>query len=64
MLPEQRTSLTFGHSAPDAELDPVVEGVGTAFQLNRAVPADRCGLTLSRSANEQVVRVPSPAPSL
>lgn len=64
MLPQQRATLTLGHATPDAELNPVVEGVGTAFQLDRAVPADRRGLALSRSANEQVVRVSSSAPSL
>ena len=32
MLLEQGAALTFGHAAPDAELDAVVEGVGAAFQ--------------------------------
>ncbi len=40
MLLEQGPALTLRHPAPDAELDPVVECIGTTFGDDRAVPAD------------------------
>ncbi len=64
MLLEQGTTLTFGHAAPDPELDTVVEGVGTAFGDHRAVPADDRGFALSGTADEELVRIGAPAPSL
>lgn len=64
MLPEQRPPLTLGHAAPHTELHPVVESVRAALELNRAMPADRGGLTLGRAADEQVIGVPSPASRL
>ena len=35
VLLEQGAALAFGHAAPDAELDAVVEGVGAAFEDHR-----------------------------
>lgn len=61
MLAEQCATLAFGHSSPDSEFDAVVEGVGPAFELNRAVPADGGGFALGCSADEQLVRVRPPA---
>lgn len=52
VLLEQCTALALGHSAPHAELDSVVEGVGPAFEDHRAVPADHCGFALGRAADE------------
>jgi hypothetical protein len=52
MLLEQGAALTFGHAAPDAELDAIVEGVGAAFQNHRAVPADHGGFALGGAADE------------
>jgi hypothetical protein len=52
MLLEQGAALTFGHAAPDAELDAIVEGVGAAFQNHRAVPADHSGFALGGAADE------------
>lgn len=57
VLFEQRAALAFGHAAPDAELDPVVERVGAAFGDDGAVPADHCRFTLGGTAYEQLVRV-------
>jgi hypothetical protein len=57
MLLEQGAALTFGHSAPDAELDAIVEGVGSAFQDDRAMPADDGGFALGSTANEQFVGI-------
>ena len=34
MLAQERATLTFGHTAPDAEFDAVVEGIGSAFELD------------------------------
>ncbi|MBM7368380.1 hypothetical protein JOC45_003096 [Gordonia hydrophobica] len=64
MLTEERASLALGHSAPDTELDPIVECVGPALELYRAVPANCRGLPLSCSADEQIVRVTSTTTSL
>ena len=51
MLLEQRASLTFGHATPDAELDPVVQGIGTALRDHRAVPTDHRGFALGGAAD-------------
>lgn len=64
MLFEQGAALTLGHAAPDAELHPIVQRVGTAFGDNGAVPADHGGLALGGAANEQFVRVGLPAAGL
>ena len=57
MLLEQSATLTFGHAAPHAELDAIVECVGTAFGDDGAVPADDGGFALGRAANEKLVRI-------
>ena len=57
MLAEECATLTFGQSAPDAELDAVIECIGTAFELHRAVAADDCGFPLSRSTNEEFIGI-------
>ena len=38
---QQGAALTLGHAAPDAELDPVVEGVGETLGADHAPHADR-----------------------
>ncbi len=57
MLLEQGTALALGHSAPDAELHPVVEGVGPTLGDHRTVAADHRGLSLSGAADEQLVGI-------
>lgn len=57
MLLEQRASLTFGHATPDAELDPVVQGIGATLRDHRAVPADHRGFALGGAADEQLIRI-------
>lgn len=57
VLLEECAALTLGHPAPHAELDAVVEGVGPAFEDDRAVPADDCGFALGRAADEQFVGI-------
>jgi hypothetical protein len=52
MLLEERAALTFGHAAPYAELDAIVECVGTAFHDDGAVPADDGGFALGGAADE------------
>lgn len=64
MLAQQRTALTFGHATPDAEFDAIVEGVGAAFELDRTVTADRCGLALRGSPNEKFIGVSPSAAGL
>lgn len=64
MLLEQGAALTFGHTAPDTELDLVVQGVGAAFGDDGTVPADDCGLTLGCSTHEKLIRVCLPAARL
>ena len=64
MLLEQGAALAFGHSAPDAELDAVVQRVGAAFEDHRAVPADHGGFALGGAAHEQFVGIGLPAAGL
>lgn len=64
MLTEKGAALTLGETAPHAELDAVVERIGPAFELDRAVPADRRSLALGCAPHEQIIRVPSPTPCL
>jgi hypothetical protein len=64
MLFEQRAALPFGHAAPYAELDPVVEGVGAALEDHRTMPADHCSFTLGGTSNEQFVGVSGATASL
>jgi hypothetical protein len=64
VLLEQRTALPLGHPTPHAELDPVVQGIGSTFEDHRAVPADHCGFALSGAADEEFIRIGLPAPRL
>ena len=57
VLLEQCAALALGHSAPDTELDAIVEGVGAAFEDHRAVPADHCGFALGGATDEQFVGI-------
>src|SRR3979490_2480074 len=54
---QQSAALAFGHSAPDAELDPVVERVRKALGTDRAAPADELGAVLGSTLDEELVRV-------
>jgi hypothetical protein len=57
VLLQHRATLTFGHTAPDTELHPIVECLGGTLCDDRTVPADYRRLSLRRSANEQLVGV-------
>jgi hypothetical protein len=57
VLLEEGTALTLGHATPHAELDAVVEGVGTALDDHRAMPADDRGFALCGATDEQLIRV-------
>jgi hypothetical protein len=57
VLLEQRAPLAFGHAAPDAELDLIVERVGEAFGFDRTISAQRGGFPLRRAANEEFVGI-------
>ena len=57
MLLEQRAALSLGNATPDAELDPVVQGIGTALRDHRAVPTDHRGFALGGAADEQLIRI-------
>jgi hypothetical protein len=52
VLLEQCAALALGHSAPDTELDAVVEGVGAAFQDHGTMSADDGGFALRGTADE------------
>jgi hypothetical protein len=64
VLLEQRSPLTFGHSAPDAELDFVVESVGGALGDDGTVSANRSRFPLLRSPNEHFVGISRATPRL
>ena len=57
MLLKQGAALTFGHATPDAELDPVVQGIGTTFRDHRTVPTDHRGFALGGATDEQLIRI-------
>ncbi|MDT5128083.1 MAG: hypothetical protein QOH54_3727 [Mycobacterium sp.] len=57
MLLEEGAALTFGHAAPYAELDTIVECIGTAFHDDGAVSADNGGFALGGAADEKLVRI-------
>lgn len=57
MLFEQGAALAFGHAAPDAELDAVVQGVGAAFEDYRAVSTDDGGLALGSATYEKFIGI-------
>ena len=64
MLLEQRAALTFGHPAPDAEFDPVVQGVGATLGDHRTVATNHGRFTLRGAPNEQLVGIRRTAQSL
>jgi hypothetical protein len=57
MLLQQGAALAFGHAAPDAELDAIVECVSAAFGDDGAVPADHGGFALGSAADEQFIGI-------
>ena len=64
VLLEQGAALAFGHAAPDAEFDAVVQGVGATFEDHGAVPADDGGLALGGAAYEEFIGIGLAASSL
>jgi hypothetical protein len=64
MLLEQGAALAFGHAAPDAEFDAVVERVGATFENYRTVTADDGGFALRCAAYEEFIRIGLAATSL
>src|SRR5215470_14131962 len=54
---QQRPALSFGHTAPHAELDPVVQRLGQTLGAHRAPHADALDLTLSGATHEKPVRI-------
>lgn len=64
VLLEQGATLAFGHAAPHAELDTVVEGIGAAFQDYRAVAANDRGFALGSPTYEEFVGIGLAAPGL
>ena len=57
VLLEQGAALAFGHAAPDAEFDAVIQGVGATFENHRTVPADDGCFALSRAAYEEFIGI-------
>jgi hypothetical protein len=64
VLLEQGTALAFGHAAPDAEFDAVVQGVCAALKNHRTMPADNGGLALGGAAYEELIWIGLAASSL
>src|SRR4051794_8161530 len=54
---EQGPALALGHPTPDAELDPVVQGVGQALGADDTGHADLLGPVLLSSLDEQRIGV-------
>jgi len=52
VLLEQGAALAFGHAAPDAEFDAVVEGVGAAFQDHRTMSTNHGRFALRGPADK------------
>src|SRR5665648_710791 len=52
---QQRPALTLGSATPDAEQDPVVEGVDQAVHAHSTVRANLPGRPLRRTFDEQIV---------
>src|ERR1700739_1585107 len=57
VLLEAGAALTLSHTAPDAELDPVVQRVSAALEDHRTMPADHRGLPLRGAAHEQLIGI-------
>jgi hypothetical protein len=64
VLLEQGPALAFGHAAPYAEFDAVVQGVGATFENDRTMSADDGGLALGGAAHEEFIRIGLAASSL
>lgn len=64
VLLEQGTALPLGHTAPNPELDPIVQCVGPALEDHRTVSTDHRGFALGRATDEQFVRISLPATRL
>ena len=64
VLLEQGAALAFGHAAPDAEFDAVIQGIGATFEDHWTMPADDGGFALGRAANEEFIRIGLAASSL
>lgn len=64
MLLEQGPALTLGHPAPDAELNPVVQGVSATLGDHRTVPTDHRCLALGGPTDEKLVRIGGSAQGL
>ena len=61
---QQRPTLTFGQTAPDTELHPVVERVGKALDDNGTFAAHHRRRSLRGSANEEFVGIGGSTPRL
>ena len=55
VLLEQSTALPFGHSAPDAEFDSVIESVGATLQDYRTVSTNHGGFALGGAPDKKFV---------
>jgi hypothetical protein len=64
VLLEQGAPLTFGHAAPDAEFDAVIQGVGAAFENHGTMPADNGGFSLGGAAYKEFIWIGLAASSL
>ena len=57
VLLEQGAALAFGHAAPDAEFDAVVQGVGATFEDHWTMPTDDGGFALRCAAYEEFIGI-------
>src|SRR4051794_39159937 len=57
VLPDELAALTFGHAAPHAELNPVVERVGKALGDDGALATYLGCSALRRATDEEFVRI-------
>ena len=57
MLLEQSAALAFGHAAPHAEFDAVIQRVGAAFEDHRTMPTDNGRLALGGAAYEELIGI-------
>ena len=57
MLLEESAPLPFGHAAPHAEFDAVVERIRAALHQDGAMATDRRGFPLRCTTNEQLVGI-------
>jgi hypothetical protein len=60
MLPDELPALTFGHPAPDPELNPVVECVGQALGNDGTMPTYQSRSFLRRTSDEELVWIGGP----